>query len=449
MMTNKTLLGFRIACTGLSHVRRILLPLLCVLLMAAGCGREESGVLVGTAAGGGDVARLVKARRVEEREMISTHRFPGKVKAAAEVDLSFRVSGTLVELPVKEGQEVEKGVLLARLDPRDFETEITNVRSQSQQAEAKLKAMLAGEREEDIRSLEAKVASARARFNEANLNFERYEKLHESRVVSRQEYDNALATRDVAQAALDSALQELEKGRRGARAEDLDAQRSLIRSLEARLQQAQNALVDTGLLAPFAGRVSRVHVENHQDITAKSPVVKLHDLSDAVQVVVAVPEMLVMQHRQEDASLEVSFEFLPGRSFPAKVLEVTTEADSRTRTFDVTLTMPPVGDVNILPGMTAVVTAKVKNPNEVRGMVAVPQEAVFADGGGASHVWVVDAATSTVSSRTVRMGRLRGDRVEVLEGLTPGERVVVAGVHHLQEGQKVRLMQANAGGGRS
>ncbi len=448
-MKNKTLIGFRIEYTALSYARCMLLPLLCVLLMAAGCGREENGVLVDPKAGGGEVARPVKTRLVGERDMFLTHRFPGKVKAAAEVDLSFRVAGTLVEIPVKEGQEVAKGALLARLDPRDFETEIENVRSQLQQSEAKLKAMLAGERDEDIRSLEAKVASARARFNEAKLNFERYEKLHEGKVVSRQEYDNALATRDVAQAALDSALQELEKGRKGARAEDLEAQRSLIRSLEARLQQARHAMADTGLLAPFAGRVSRVHVENHQDITAKSPVVKLHDLSNAVQVVVAVPEGLVMQHRQEDASLEVSFEFLPGRAFPAEVLEVTAEADSRTRTFDVTLTMPPVGDVNILPGMTAVVTAKVKEPNRALGVVEVPQEAVFADGGDASHVWVVDAATSTVSSRTVRMGRLRGDRVEVLEGLTPGERIVVAGVHHLREGQEVRLMHPNTGGGRS
>ncbi len=421
--------------------------LLCVLLMAAGCGREENGVLVDSTAGS-DMARPVKTQLVAERDMILTHRFPGKVKAAAEVDLSFRVAGTLVELPVKEGQEVARGALLARLDPRDFETEITNVRSQLQQSEAKLKAMLAGEREEDIRSLEAKVASARAQFNEAKLNFERYEKLHEGKVVSKQEYDNALATRDVAQAALDSALQELEKGRKGARAEDLEAQRSLIRSLEARLQQARHALGDTGLLAPFAGRVSRVYVENHQDVTAKSPVVKLHDLSNAVQVVVAVPEGLVMQHRQENVSLEVSFEFLTGRTFPAEVLEVTTEADSRTRTFDVTLTMPPVGDVNILPGMTAVVTAKVKEPKRALGVVEVPQEAVFADGGGASHVWVVDAATSKVRSRTVSMGRLRGDLVEVLEGLTQGERIVVAGVHHLLEGQKVRPMHSGTGGGR-
>lgn len=321
---------------------RLVALLLCVVLGASGCGREENCVLVGSAADGGDMARPVKTQLVAERDIFLTHRLPGKVKAAAEVDLSFRVAGSLVELPVKEGQEVAKGALLARLDPRDFETEIVNVRSQLQQAEAKLAAMLAGEREEDIRSLEAKVASVRAQYNEAKLNFERYEKLHEGRVVSRQEYDNAIATRDVAQAALESALQELEKGRKGARAEDLEAQRSLIRGLEARLRQARNALADTWLQAPYSGRISRAYVENYQDVTAKSPVVKLHDLSDAVRVVVAVPEGLVMQHRQEDVSLEVSFEFLPGRAFPAELLEVTAEADSRTRTFDVTLTMPPV-----------------------------------------------------------------------------------------------------------
>lgn len=105
--------------------------------------------------------------------------------------------------------------------------------------------------------------------------------------------------------------------------------------------------------------------------------------------------------------------------------------------------------MNILPGMTAVVTARVRDHNWSQGLVEVAHEAVFADAASGSRVWVVDAVSGTVSGRTVSMGRLRGDQVEILEGLTPGERVVVAGVHHLREGQKVRLMHSGTGGGRS
>ena len=391
-----------------------------------------------------DVVRPVKTMLVKETGNKLTHRFPGKVEAPEVVDLSFRVSGNIIEFPVKEGQEVAKGDLIARLDPRDFKTEINNVRSQLRQAQAQLKAMQAGERTEVIRSLEAQVNSAEAKYNEAELNYKRYEQLYQGKVVSKMEYDNAVANRDVANAALETARQNLEKGRKGSREEEIEAQKSLIESLEASLQKAENALKDTRLRAPFAGRVSMTYVDNHQDIVAKAKIIKLQNLSDSIQVAISVPERLLVKYRPNDLDVTVSFEFLPGKSFPAEPTELTSEADSKTRTFNATVIMQPVDGVTILPGMTAVVTMVLKDPSS-KGTIYVPQEAVFGDTQNLSWIWKFDPETAKVDRTQVHMGRLIGDSVEIVDGLNPGDRIVTAGVHYLEEGQEVRLMNEDKG----
>ena len=102
--------------------------------------------------------------------------------------------------------------------------------------------------------------------------------------------------------------------------------------------------------------------------------------------------------------------------------------------------MPAPTDFMVLPGMTVTVTADLSKVEMAKSQYFLPAAAVTADAGLKPVVWVVDEETMTVHRVPVEVGRLSGSSIQVEGGLTPGSRIVVAGVGQLAEGMKVRLM---------
>ncbi|MCP4345661.1 MAG: efflux RND transporter periplasmic adaptor subunit [Desulfobacterales bacterium] len=420
---------------------KIIATVATVFLFMAGCAEEEKNsapVIIRP------VKVMVLTSSASEGD---TRTFPGKVQASRQVDLAFRISGPLVEFPVKEGQAVKKDDILARVDPRDYKTELAGVESSLAEARANLKSMKAGARPEDIKVLEAEVAAARARFQEAEQNFERYEKLYKTDVVSKADYDRYQSARDVAKAQLNTASQNLRKGKKGARREDIDAMRSRIRGMEARLKKAQAALDDTCLRAPFPGVIAKKFVENFQDVNAKSPIVSLQDVSQ-IEILIDIPEIDMAVRRREDIDkITAKFDFLPNREFITEVKEFGTQADPQTKTYPVTLIMQAPENVSLLPGMTATITGQMKpTGNADRAWFTIPVSTVFADELDRQYVWVVDQKTMTVSKREIRVKSLTGNSIQVSEGLNPGEMIAAAGVHFLRENMKVRVLKNEKGG---
>ena len=217
--------------------------------------------------------------------------FPGIVQATQRARLSFRVSGPLVQLPINQGQRVSRGALLAQIDPRDFETQVKNLEARIANLRAQRRAMDSA-RPEDIRRLEAGLAATQARLLEANATFRRYQRLYENDNVSKAEYDQRRAARDVAEADVSSSEEALKIGRIGAREEDVQAMEAQIRALEAQLQQANDSLRDTSLRAPYDGIVAERYVENFEYVRAQQEIVNLQDIS-IVEIVAQIPETIV------------------------------------------------------------------------------------------------------------------------------------------------------------
>lgn len=318
---------------------------------------------------------LVETMVLGAPERPAIRQFPGEVRADQRAELSFRVSGPLVELPIQEGKQVAAGQLLARIDPRDFENQ-----RQSREAD----------------------------FTESQALFQRVTRALGSGAVSVAERDQVRARYEVA---------------------------------AAELALAEKALADTELRAPFAGRVARRLVENFQTVQAGQPILVLEDLS-RLEVRIQLPEQDVVQLPPGVSMLgtvvgQVDFEALPGRTFPATVKEFDTRADTRTSTYRVVLGLPRPDEGNILPGMSA---------NFIPGHEAVisgpvhllPVESVHGTPDGRAFVWVLDPAGPTVQQRLVRKGRLSDRRIEILEGLQAGDRVVTLGGASLADGMTVR-----------
>ena len=142
--------------------------------------------------------------------------------------------------------------------------------------------------------------------------------------------------------------------------------------------------------------------------------------------------------------INVKFDALPGIEMSAKIKEIGKEASQATRTYPVTLVMAQPADVEILPGMAGEASIVSRPPEKSKLVgIEIPATAVFSgDDPNKSYVWIVDEATKTLSRREVQIGQLARFGVLIKAGLEPGEWIVVKGVHSVDEGQQVRILDA-------
>ncbi len=361
--------------------------------------------------------------------------FPGSVQAARRAELSFRVSGPLVQFPVSNGEPVRQGQLLAQIDPRDFQTRVLTLEARLADLKAQHRALQVA-RPEDIRRFEAGLAAAQSSLIEASATFRRYQRLYEKDNVSKAEYDQRRAARDVAEAQVRVAEESLGIATSGARPEDIEAMEARIQSMGAELGLAKDQLADTSLTAPYQGMVVETYLENFEFVRAQEAVLSLQDIR-IVEIVAQIPENVVARAREEgvETAFSAHFESLPGKEFPAKLTEIAAQADVMTRTYAVTFQTPQPEEGRILSGMTAEIIAH--NLDAGRSTFAVPVDSIFGDSAGNQFVWIV-LPDLTVERREVEVDELVGVSAFVTAGLSPGERVVTAGTNFLSDGQQVR-----------
>jgi RND family efflux transporter MFP subunit len=372
--------------------------------------------------------------------------FPGKVEASKRAELAFQVSGVLVKLPVKEGDSVKKGELIAQLREDEFRARLKTLQGDLDKARAVLKALQAGERPEERLRREAQVRAAEAKLANARVDFDRDRRLLASRAVSREAVERSETALRVAQEEFKAARQVLEMGA-VAREEDILAKEAAVQGLEARVVEAKIQLEDCTLRAPFDGKIARRFVELKQTVKAHEPVVRFQNV-DEIEIAVDVPETVMVAdvRRADIVEMLAAFSAAPGLQFPVQIEEVAQKADPVTQTFRVRVAMKSPPDLNLLPGMTATVTLTYRRAAVLGSRVLVPIAAVSRDGKGRQVAWVV-GTDETVRARPVKLGEATGDRIEIVDGLEPGDRIAVAGVALLRDGMKVRDLGDALGGG--
>ncbi len=362
---------------------RLKLTACLLLLLLAGCGGDKS-----EDGGGNAVTRPVRMMTAGGALAGRTIRMTGETRAAHRADLAFRVSGLLVELPVKEGEQVTKGQLVARLDPLDFESR--------------------------LREALARLGNAKAKQDYAMVEYHRYLKI-----------------RQMEPGAVSASRVELKKAA-------VQVSSGEVEAAEAAVAEARNQLAYTYLKASFDGIIGNRYVDNHEFVAAKEKIVYLQDFS-RIEILVDLPERMVAPIRKTEPKLFAEFSFDPGRTFPLKIKEFATQADPYTQTYRMVLVMPAPEGIRVLPGMTATVIIDFSEASSSEMEVVLPAVAVFPDEEGRSCVWVVDPETHQVHRRVVTTGELSGhDRIRIEKGLSPKEVIAVSGVSMLREGMTVR-----------
>ncbi|WP_371227881.1 efflux RND transporter periplasmic adaptor subunit [Roseovarius sp. 2305UL8-3] len=404
-------------------------------LMILGLGLVASGVMAQEAEMP-DAVRPAKVVAVEATESTIRRSYPAIVLPSDEVELSFRVSGRLEELPVRGSMDVAEGDMIARLDLRDFESQVAQLESQRDQAVAQLDALKSGARTEEIAALEAAVASAQAQLDQAREQRERTAELVEREVAAEAVLEQDDANLRVAEANLQAQQEQLAIGRAGGRAEDIAASEAALRGLEAQLKVARDNLDDATLRSPFNGVIARRDVDNFTNVQAGQSIVLLQAL-DTVDLIFDVPGpdvTALTAGGRENIRNQVMFDALPGEVFDSEIVEFSLQADSATQTYRGRVNVEQPETAVILPGMVGrVITSAPGNGSQLM----IPLTALAAASDGTTFVWLV-GADNTTTRRDITLGEATGDRVVVLEGLAEGDVVVAAGVSSIMEGMAIR-----------
>jgi len=172
-----------------------------------------------------------------------------------QVNLGFRVSGRIREMRFEEGDPVRAGDLIAVLDEGPYQDQVNLAKAQLAQSTANLTKAINGSRPQEIDQARAQVAQAQANVENADLTFQRESDLRRTNAISKQELDNATATRDANRAQLRSAQANLALLEAGSRQEDIDAAGALVQHDKANLETAELNLSDCKLLAPTDGMI--------------------------------------------------------------------------------------------------------------------------------------------------------------------------------------------------
>ena len=284
----------------------------------------------------------------------------GRVEAVNQATVSAQTSGRIAELPFDVNDYVEAGAVLMRF------------------TDTEQKAALA--------QAEAAQQEATARLAEANQEFERFSKMIENNSVSRAAFDQSRANRDAARARLNAA--------------------------RSRVEGAKEQLEYTVIRAPYAGIVSKRHVELGELVSPGQPVISGLSLQ-SLRVNVDVPQSMFHAIR----TIGKAFVYVKGERIAAESLTFFPVADAEANTFRVRVNLPD-GAVTLYPGMFVKVGFVVGETQRL----LVPAEAVVRRS-ELSGVYVADG--DAVALRQVRLGRRYGDSIEVLSGLSEGEAVAI------------------------
>ena len=221
-------------------------------------------------------------------------RASGQVEAT-DVKVAPLVGGRLLDRRVKEGDRVNAGDAIARLDTADTELQITRAQADRDQADAQLRLLQAGPRAEDVRqaqaqvdTAEADVKAAQAEVSAAQADVARFEALLASNSGSRKQRDDAVTRRDVATARQEAsrervraASENLGRIRSGARAEEIAAARARVASADAQIATLQKAVADATVSAPVGGFVTETLADAGEVIQPRTPIVVITDLDHA------------------------------------------------------------------------------------------------------------------------------------------------------------------------
>ncbi|MDH3428981.1 MAG: efflux RND transporter periplasmic adaptor subunit [Gammaproteobacteria bacterium] len=348
-------------------------------MLLTACGKSDTSIE--------ERLRPVRYVTVSDASVFRDRSFSGTSKSSRESRLSFKVSGTVTNVPVQIGQRLNAGDLIAEIDPASYVL-------QAQQAQATL-------------------VEAQANDRRAAANYERTKGLYAN--------DNA-------------SLNDLESSRAQA-----ESAKALVAAAGKALEIARLNVSYTRLTADTDCSIASLDIEVNENVSAGQQVAAV-SCGDAFEVSMDLPESLISSV-DENTPVSVRFGSIPDEVFAGVISEIAVASAPGSAAFPVVIQIDGTHP-SLRSGLAADVTFQFESAADQKGGAVLPVSAVINDPDG-TFVFVAEQAASAdeaiVRRRPVTLGELSQSGIEILDGLQVGDRVITAGISVIRDGQRVLL----------
>ena len=328
---------------------------------------------------------IIRAVKIQEINSIQDENFnidfPAQISPTQKTILAFKYAGKIKNINFESGDFVKKDQVIVIMDNKDY---MVNLEAFSKKYEA-----------------------AKAVAQNAEVQFSRAEKLYKGGALAKKDYDNAVMQKNVAI--------------------------STFKEASAGLENARNTLNDTKIIAPYDGYIDKKIVEVGAIVPEGGPVVSYisNDITD-ISVNASLKDIEYIKNASDINFKDNSTE----KIYTLKVKSIAQNPDSINLTYPVTFTFSNLEkDEKFLSGQTGTVTISVKNNGDSE--ILIPLSALFEDNGSKVYLFKNGIAVKTA----VEIGELREtNKISIVKGLKTGDKVIVAGVSKLVDGDRVKLL---------
>ena len=277
-------------------------------------------------AAGAAVFFFLRNQKPEEKGLL---RVSGNIEIT-DAALSFKIAGRVAERLVSEGELIQQGQVVARLDDIDFTQEVEVRRAELSAAEAGLRELVAGSRPEEIGQAQAAVARAQAEQERWRQEYERQQTLYQRDVISERELESSRMAFETSRARVTEATKALKLVQAGPRREKIEQARAQVERAQESLNVAQTRLGYTTLISPMDGIVLTQNIEAGEYVSAGSPVVTVGKMNP-VWLRAFIDETDLGRVRIGQA-VRISTDTYPDKTYNGKISFISSESEFTPKT---------------------------------------------------------------------------------------------------------------------
>lgn len=347
---------------------------------------------------------------------LSSMVWQGTVEALSTIDIMPEASGKVTEVNASEGQHVEKGDVI-------FQVDDTNAALSLQQAQAGYDAAQAAFNiAKKASEQNTNVAPAEIEYTDAKNNFARMQALYAANAISQVDLETAKSRMNSAEAKLQAAR----NGQDG----NYDSAKAQMDSAKAALDIARKKYDDCTVTSPIAGMITKINVETGQTVSPQlTGATVMDDSGEKVEIQVADTDI---DQLAEGMPMDVSLQSA-GKTCSGSISEISAVCDAKTGMYTVKIRLDDKDSLHYT-GLMADVRASVNEPS---ASVYIPSKCIFSDDNG-DYVYVVSG--DQAAKMPVTKGRKKNAYMEITQGLTQGNEVILQSSQSLEDGMKVRVL---------
>lgn len=373
----------------------------------------------------------VRTALVEKGEVNSFLKVTGVVEANETVRVTSEIMGQAKEVKVQDGEEVSKGDILIVLGDEQIKIQVAQAQATLDSVQASYDKIKSGARPQEIKQAESAVLQAKINRDSTEENYLRMKKLFSEKVISEQQYEQAKNQYEIADVQYQSAQESYELVIEGAAEEDIKSVEAQVRQTKAALDMAKYQLKNTQVTAPISGKVTSITVSSGEMVSPSIPLLSIIDVS-RVFVKVGISEKDISKIK-EGQKVNLEIDAFPEGKFRGEIVSKGVAVDQISKTLEVKIEiLQPEVDIPI--GVFARGDILVKTNQDA---LIISSSALTRKKDGI-YVYVIEEGIAR--QKEVVLGIIQDERVEILDGLSEEEEIVVLGNQELGDGLKVDVL---------